>query len=222
MPRVRRTRRLARKRQWGTERESTPLSIFHDKPSTRKMVFSRLAIILTIGFWGTYVISTIIRQYFKGPNTFPFVMQSIGYLVIVTLLTFSALMYLLARQGALQRFSKHVRVPRAEIDRYFEKNQPTITVLVPSYDEEPGVVRKTLLSAALQEYPEIRIVLLLDDAPYPTNPETLARLNTTRQLAKDITDLFAEPRQRFDCHFRRSALSSQVVESGRRPCIIRS
>lgn len=214
MSRVRRTRRLARKRQWGTERDSTPLSIFHDKPSTQKIVYSRLAIILTIGFWAAYVITTIIRQYFKGPNTFPFVMESLGYLVIVTLLTFSALMYLLARQGALQRFSTHVRVPRAEIDRYFENNQPTVTILVPSYDEEPGVVRKTLLSAALQEYPHIRIVLLLDDAPYPTDGETLARLNATRQLAKDITDLFVEPRQLFESKlvqfFREQALSSHV------------
>ncbi|WP_336790023.1 glycosyltransferase family 2 protein [Paenibacillus sp. MMO-177] len=198
MSRLRRTRGLARKRQWGTERDPTPLSIFHDKPSTRKMVYSRLAIIFTIGFWITYVITTIIRQYFIGPNTFRFVMESLGYLVIVTLLTFSALMYLLARQGALQRFSKHVRVPRAEIDRYFDKNQPTITVLVPSYNEEPGVVRKTLLSAALQEYPHIRIVLLLDDAPYPTDPDTLARLNATRQLAKDIEQLLAEPRLLFE------------------------
>lgn len=159
------------------------------------MVNSRLAIILTVGFWSVYVINTIIKQYFKGPNTFQFVMESLGYLIIVTLLTFSALMYLLARQGALQRFGRHVRVPRAEIDRYFEDNQPAITVLIPSYDEEPEVVRKTLLSAALQEYPRIRIVLLLDDAPYPTAPAAIARLNATRQLAEEITDLFAEPRR---------------------------
>ncbi|GLX67456.1 glycosyl transferase [Paenibacillus glycanilyticus] len=178
------------------------------------MVYSRLAIILTIGFWGTYVITTIIRQYFKGPNTFPFVMQSLGYLLIVTLLTFSALMYLLARQGALHRFSKHVRVPRAEIDRYFEENQPTVTVLIPSYNEEPGVVRKTLLSAALQEYPHLRIVLLVDDPPYPADSATLARLNATRQLTTEITELFAEPRQVCESKlvefFRDQASSSHV------------
>ncbi|MDG0809220.1 glycosyltransferase family 2 protein [Cohnella rhizosphaerae] len=144
------------------------------------------------------MVTTILKQYFKGPNTFQYVMESLAYLIIVTLLTFSALMYLLARQGALLRFSRHVRVPRAEIDRYFEQNQPTITVLIPSYDEEPEVVRKTLLSAALQEYPRIRIVLLLDDAPYPTDPAASARLEATRQLAKDIADLFAGPRRLFE------------------------
>ena len=187
------------KRQWGAERRSTPpLSMMHDKPSTRKIVFSRLAIISTIGLWGAYVITTVIRQYFNGPNTFQFTIESLGYLLIVTFLTFSALMYLLARQGAWQRFSKHVRVPRAEIDRYFEKNQPTITVLVPSYSEEPEVVRKTLLSAALQEYPAMRVVLLVDDDPYPTEPGASARLSATRQLTKAITDLFAEPRAFFN------------------------
>jgi cellulose synthase/poly-beta-1,6-N-acetylglucosamine synthase-like glycosyltransferase len=73
-----------------------------------------------------------------------------------------------ARQGALQRFQKHVRVPRAELDRHFSEHQPTITVLVPSYAEEPEVVRMTLLSAALQEFPSKRVVLLLDDNPNPT------------------------------------------------------
>lgn len=195
MLRERRTRKSPRKRQWGTERRTTPLSIFHDKPSTRKMVFSRLAIIMTIGFWATYVTTTIIREYFSGVHSFRYVMESLAYLVIVTSLAFSALMYLLARQGALQRFSKHKRVPRAEIDMFYERNQPTVTVLIPSYNEEPDVVRKTLLSTALQEYPRLRVVLLLDDPPYPTDPATSARLHATRQLAQDITDLLAEPRQ---------------------------
>ena len=198
MPNAERPARPMRKRQWGTERQSTPLPIFHDKPSTRKIVLSRLAILSTVGLWGAYVITTIVRQYFKGPTTFQFTMEAFGYLLIVTFLTFSAVMYLLARQGALQRFSKHIRVPRAEIDRYFETRQPSITVLVPSYSEEPEVVRKTLLSAALQEYPSIRIVLLLDDAPYPTAPAAQGQLNAARQLTKTITGLFAEPRDFFN------------------------
>jgi cellulose synthase/poly-beta-1,6-N-acetylglucosamine synthase-like glycosyltransferase len=147
--------------------------------------------------WVIYFIYTIIRQFFEGPQSFEFTMQAIAYLVVVTFLTFSALMYLIARQGALQRFSKHVRVPRAELDRHFSKQQSSITVLVPSYSEEPQVVRKTLMSAALQEYPGMQVVLLLDDNPYPTNPDVEARLNETRELGADIMKLFSEPRARF-------------------------
>lgn len=180
------------KRQWGAERRIHPLPIVHDKPSIRKITLSRLAIVATIALWAVYFIYTILRQFFDGPQSFQFTMQAIGYLVVVTFLTFSALMYLLARQGALQRFSKHVRVPRAELDRHFSDTQPSITVLVPSYAEEPQVIRKTLMSAAIQEYPKMRIVLLVDDKPVEGN----TRLDETRAMGDEVMNLFAEPRVR--------------------------
>lgn len=188
--------RLGPKRQWGAERRLQPLSIVHDRPSTRKIALSRLAIVLTISLWVIYVISTIIRQFFDGRG-FQFTMQAVSYLVVMTFLTFSALLYLIARQGALQRFSKHVRVPRAKLDKHFADQQPSITVLVPSYSEEPHVIRKTLLSAALQEYPHLRVVLLIDDKPYPSSPDVKAQLDATRALGQDIMDLLAEPSERF-------------------------
>lgn len=186
-----------RRRQWGAERRLHPLPSVHERPSTRKLIFSRLAIVTTICLWAAYVISTIIRQFFEGPQTFQFTMQAICYLVVVTFLTFSALMYLIARQGALVRFSKHVRVPRAELDRHFSESQPSITVLVPSYAEEVGVIRKTLLSAALQEYPKLSVVLLIDDKPNPKDPTAKAQLDATWALSAEIMALLAEPRIRF-------------------------
>ncbi len=197
MQNTKQTKQPRRKRQWGAELRTEPLSMMHEKPSTLKIAYSRLATVLTIALWIIYLISTIIRQFFEGPKTFSFTMQAVGYLIIVTLLTFSALMYLVARQGALQRFSKHVRVPRAELDRHFSMQQPSITVLVPSYSEETDVVRKTLMSAALQEYPGMRVVLLVDDKPNPSNPAVAAQLNATRKLGNDIMELFAEPHARF-------------------------
>jgi cellulose synthase (UDP-forming) len=188
---------VRRRRQWGAERRTQPLSILHERPSTRKIATSRIAVILTVTFWLLYVLDTIIRQFYEGPKSFEFTVQAYSYLIVVTFLTFSALMYLLARQGALQRFSKHVRVPRAELDRHFADQQPSITVLVPSYSEEPEVIRKTLLSAAIQEYPGMRVVLLLDDNPNPTDPAVAERLNKTRQLGQEIEELFDEPHKRF-------------------------
>lgn len=111
-------------------------------------------------------------------------------------------MYLVARHGALHRFSKHARVPRAILDKYFAKSQPSITVLVPSYNEEYQVVRKTLLSAALQEYPNLQVVLLLDDKPNPTNLEDIKRLEAIRMLGKDIKSLLSEPHGRFQRAFK--------------------
>lgn len=174
-----------------------PLGIMHERPSVRKITLSRLAIVVTILLWFSYLISTVIRQFYEGPKSFEFQVQSTSYLLVMTSLIFSALMYLVARQGALQRFSKHVRAPRALLDRYFSEHQPSVTVLIPSYSEEPEVVYKTMLSAALQEYPSMRIVLLMDDKPYSSDPTVSARLEETRALASRIEDLLREPSQRF-------------------------
>jgi cellulose synthase/poly-beta-1,6-N-acetylglucosamine synthase-like glycosyltransferase len=197
----------ARKRQLGAERRTEPLPTVHPTPSDRKITFSRVAIVLTVLFWVIYVVTTIVRQFIDGGQNFRFTMEAVGYLVVVTFLTFSALMYLVARQGALQRFKKHVRVPRAELDRHFATNQPSITVLVPSYAEEPEVVKMTLLSAALQEFPSMRVVLLLDDNPNPKDAAVADRLNATRALADDISALLAEPRTRFTDALLRFELS---------------
>jgi cellulose synthase (UDP-forming) len=174
----------------------------------------RLAIIATILFWVAYVVSTVLRQFLETGNTFRFTMEGISYLVVVTFLSFSALMYLVARQGALERFRTHVRVPRAELDRHFASHTGSMTVLVPSYAEEPQVVRQTLWSAALQEYPELRVVLLLDDPPSPTDPEIADRLDRTRALAGEITVAMAEPAVRFVSAERRfSAVDSDWIST---------
>ena len=156
----------ARRRQWGAERRSEPLSIVHPTPSSRKIALGRLGIVVTVLAWVTYIVTTILRQFANNPDAgFRFQIEAVSYLIVVTFLTFSALMYLLARQGALYRFRDHRRVPRGELDRHFADHREGITVLVPSYAEEPAVVRATLWSAALQEFPDIRVVLLLDDPP---------------------------------------------------------
>jgi cellulose synthase/poly-beta-1,6-N-acetylglucosamine synthase-like glycosyltransferase len=167
----------------------------HIRPSDRAITLGRLAIVVTVLAWVAYVISTIIREVMEnGGENFRFTMEAIFYLVVVTFLTFSALMYLVARQGALQRFRAHVRVPRAELDRHFAGYASSITVLVPSYREETHVVRSTLWSAALQEYPSMRVVLLLDDPPYPTDPKALEQLSRSRVLAAEIEAALTEPR----------------------------
>ena len=188
----------ARRRQFGSERSTTPLPTVHAKPSDAKLALSTLAIVLTVAFWATYIVYTIVRQFFNESHGFRFTVEAISYAVVVTFLTFSALMYLLARQGALLAFRDHSRVPRAELDRHFAGHQSTMTVLVPSYAEETAVIRATLWSAALQEYPSMRVVLLLDDPPFPTDPAVAARLERSRALANEISDALAKPRARFN------------------------
>ncbi|WP_432560402.1 glycosyltransferase family 2 protein [Granulicoccus sp. GXG6511] len=80
-----------------------------------------------------------------------------------------------------------------ELDRHFATGDQAVTVLVPSYAEQPEVVRATLWSAALQEFPDVQVVLLIDDKPFPTDPATLALLERTRGLPLEIEAALQEP-----------------------------
>lgn len=168
--------------------------IVHATPTGRALAGARLAIAATVLTWLGYVGHSV-WLHLTGPALGE--PRTLGILVVaivgVTLLTFSALMYLVARLGAMHRLRGHVRVPRAELDEHFSRHRSTITVLVPSYAEEPRVVRTTLWSAVLQEFPATRVVLLLDDPPHPTDPTAAARLERTRQLATEIQWALQEP-----------------------------
>ena len=203
------------KRQWGTESNTKPLSVLHERPSVGRVAMSRLAIVATVGLWVVYVVTIIIKQFLNGQHGYQFTLQAFFYGLIVTLLTLSALLYLVARQGALQRFARHVRVPKSQIDDYFADKQPSLTVLIPSYNEEPEVVRKTIISAALQEYPDSRIVLLLDNPPDPKDDQAADLLETMRLMPKTITQLFEEPHRYFNQalrDFRKQQVRHRKVE----------
>lgn len=185
----------ARRRQWGAEHRAEPLAIVPSRPSPAAIVWARLAIVITVVSWFLYMLTTIIRMVIEGPKeSFVFHLQTWVYGLTVTALTFSAIMYLTARYGALVRFREHRRVERALLDEHFSRSDDRVTVLIPSYDEEPDVVRYTLWSAALQEFPDIRIVLLIDDKAAGLTGEPLARLERTRGLLGEISAELEAPR----------------------------
>ncbi|WP_295013236.1 glycosyltransferase family 2 protein [uncultured Microbacterium sp.] len=196
-PRRRGVRRDGVRRQWGTERPRSPLPAVHLRPSTTKLILSRAAIWLTVLLWALYVFTVVVTLFLSGQFETPWqFIEGASYLLVVTFLTFSALMYLLARYGAYRRFREHRRAARAEIDRHFSTPHRPLTVLVPSYAEEPAVIRKTLWSAVLQEYPSLRVVLLLDDNPEPTDPAAIARLDETRLAVAQIKGDLDAPHER--------------------------
>ncbi|KDA05271.1 glycosyltransferase [Microbacterium sp. CH12i] len=187
-----------RRRQWGTEKPRPSLPAVHERPSTRKLILSRVAIWVTVAMWALYVLTVTLTLFFSGVfNTTWRVIEGGSYVVVVSFLTFSALMYLVARLGAFQRFRTHRRAARADLDRHFSEEHRPLTVLVPSYAEEPSIIRKTLWSAALQEYPHLRIVLLIDDSPFPSDPDTLERLEASRAISYEISAALRGPSTRF-------------------------
>lgn len=188
----------ASRRQWGAEKPRPPLPAIGGPASNAATWMGGLAIAATILLWLAYLRRTVISEIVDhGIPSSGFLAQMVAYVVVMTLLTFSALMFLVARQGAMYRSRSHHRVPRAEIDAHFGVEQNSMTVLIPSYKEDPDVVRSTMLSAALQEFPDLSVVLLIDDPQDPADQLAAENLAACRALPQQINDLLREPRQRF-------------------------
>lgn len=184
----------ARRRQWGTERSTVPLPAFHPRPGVGALVRARLALWLTVALWLVYLIAAVITIVRGGAGADVWqVLMTLSYVVVISALTFSSAMYLLARSGAIARFNAHVRTPRRRLDEFFSREHPALTVLIPSFAEDPELVRKALLSAALQEYPELRVAVLIDDDPETEDTEARARLEHTRALPDEIERLLSGP-----------------------------
>jgi cellulose synthase (UDP-forming) len=169
----------------------------HSIPTRRAMSGARFALFLTVAAWLAYL-GEQIRRYVDHPFGVRGTIEAVVYLVIVTLLTASAAGYLLARLGHLQRVRAHRRVPRAVIDASFDESNPTLTAIVPSYKEDRRVIRQTLLSAALQEFPNLRVVLLIDDPPAPSSDAAKTQLDEARALPGEIAALLELPRRHFE------------------------
>lgn len=193
-PAPRRPRKL--KRQFGCERRTGALPLVDRYPGATELTWARGLLLVTLAGFVTYLAEWI-RGYpaQTGPRA---IAEAWVYLLLIAMLTASASGYLIARLGYISRIREHRRAPRKLIDDAFERATPTLTAIVPSYREEPRVVRQTLLSAALQEYPGIRVTLLIDDPPDPDTPAQRRLLESARTLPGEIDALLRAPRARFE------------------------
>ena len=117
------------------------------------------------------------------------------FCTIVISLVYGGLVYLLTRALCYSRKYRHARQHSMEVDELVgEPDTALLTILVPSYKEEPRVALRTLLSAALQTYSRRRIALLIDDPPFAANPADRAALEETRKLPETVAALLREPR----------------------------
>lgn len=186
-----------RSRQRGTERSMSPLPSQHPRPTLRKLVWSRLAIWITVALWSLYILTALLAIAQGGAFVDVWdLVGTIGYLAVVTVLAFSALMYLVTRLGAFERFASHHRTSRSELDHHMSAPRGGLTLLIPSYAEEPELVRQALWSAALQEHPALEVVLLIDDTPHPSDVADAERLDRTRLLVDEIAAALESERMR--------------------------
>ncbi len=142
-------------------------------------------------------IAAIGVEYARAVDRVGIAMQ-IAFALVVAVVVYSYLVYLVTRIGQLQRRREHVAADRKQLEAVYAGEAPALAVLVPSYKEEIAVVRRTLLSAALQEYPRRRVVLLIDDPPQPTEPTDAANLAAMRELPDKLRALFDPPAGRWE------------------------
>ena len=186
------------RRQWGADRRKRALPVVPQPVSERRIALARLAIIVTVMAWLGYVITWLFQDFFHpGDETAVDRAEAVVYLLIVTLLSASALAYLLSRIGCFYRIRTHHRASRAILDHFYDATTPTLTTIIPSYQEDARVIRNTLLSAALQEYPDKRVVLLIDDPYAPKTAAAHEQLEAARALPREIAELLARPAGRF-------------------------
>jgi len=187
-------------RHWAAASAGYYPSFTHTVPSAGAVSVARSTSAITAALWLAFVLDSLRRLSGRHPSALQ-VAWIVLILLAVTTLCFSSVMYQVGRAAALGRLRTHRRTTRADLDRHFRFSHATMTVLVPSSAEEPKVVRATLWSAALQEFPRLRLVLLLDDRPSPTDPTdptdpaARAGLAATRRLPGEIARRLEDPRR---------------------------
>ncbi len=144
------------------------------------------------------------------------VVEQSVFILLVLVLIYGGIVYQLARIGYYKRLRAHRPASYERIQARFLKHPaPPATILVPSYKEEPRTIEQTLLAAAMQTYPNRRVVLLLDDPPYPDQPDDLEKLEAARAIPASIQAFldhlalpFESERQEFETRKERGELDA--------------
>ena len=203
-------------RQRVTSRSTSPPAVCSDsapkkrlvKPETptdapREITFTRIAIAGTLSATALAAAASIFESWGSpAALTWPHVVAGCIFLFVVGYLIYGSLVYQVSRLGYYTRLARHRRASDGDLLRFYRQAYiPAVTILVPAYKEEVEVVRKTLLSAAFQTYPNRRIVLLIDDPPRPTILHDAACLSALRQLPVEIEELLKQPREQCQAAF---------------------
>lgn len=119
------------------------------------------------------------------------------FFLIIAFLIYGSFVYLLTRLAYQRRRSTHRPASLTELHALYQGPAAALTVLVPAYKEDAAVVAQTLWSAALQDYPNRRVVLLIDNPPLTGSATEAAELLTMRALPARLQQVLARPRKRF-------------------------
>lgn len=146
-----------------------------------------------------YDLATIgLEQY--GAGRYWNILLPMALAAIVVFLIYGSLVYFLTRIGCLERQQPHTNPTNNNVYSIYDRDAPSLSVLVPSYKEDEWVVCQTLLSAALMEYPNKRVILLIDDPPEPNTDADARALEHMRRLPARLQTMLAEIKNELQNH----------------------
>lgn len=142
----------------------------------------------------TTVFATLLSAYgyfrLVPPDRPGLLVQVFIILLLLCTLLLGNLVYQISRFGAILRLRKDVSVSRETLEEIYDSPEPpSVCILIPSYKEEICVLKQTVLSAALSEYPARRVVVLLDD-PFNGSEEEQQSLYRARLMILEVNELF--------------------------------
>ena len=147
---------------------------------------------------------------------------SIKKMILVTVfclallsLFYGNIVYQLTRIGQIKRQMSYSDDEADLEDLHWADRAPPVTILIPSYKEQIPVVMQTVVSAALSEYPDRRVTLLIDDPPACSGADHLA-LGATRELVTELNEFFCKAAGRF------GAAARAYDERGRSGLLVRA
>lgn len=117
----------------------------------------------------------------------------IAFATTFLFLIYGNVLYQVTRIGYFLRLRRHRPASDDALDTMYDRPAPAVTVLIPSYKEELEVIEQSLLSTALQEYPNRRVVLLIDDPYEPATPPDAQALAEARRLPGELAERLAAP-----------------------------
>ena len=175
--------------------EQRPEDSLSDRRLRGEMWLTRVGILVTLGAFMAFGVEYLrVATVHRDPGELA---EAAVFLFVVAFLVYCGLVYLTSRLGWLRSKLEFRHVGADELRSFCSEASASLTILVPSYKEEAQVVRHTLLSAALQDYPRRKVVLLIDDPPKPTRPEDRASLAASRALVHELNELLGGARREF-------------------------
>lgn len=158
---------------------------------SKEVIITRTAIGITLagGVMSMWTLFSLLVNHASSGSIWNTVVQGC-YILFAGFIIFSGLVYQFARLGHLKRLMKHRQPSQDELDILaLGRMTPQVAFLIPSYKEEKRVIQQSLLSAALQEYPDRRVVLLIDDPPDSRSLSDMASLAIARRLPLEIQQM---------------------------------